>query len=591
MGPAAITMVSPVPPPPVLMPSFGPRCLDVSLAFRRLRTAAPALPAAGAVLANRGLALLVVGSGLAVIGAAPQLLPRVLAAAPVSTATAAAGAAVAPVALVEAPPLVRVLIRQQASLGLVAAASPLQLTDAQGHPLGQIAAEQPFQLQQQQQGALVVVVPGAEGQGETRIPVRGDLWIVPQPAPGRSALVKVEGQLYRGRLQVRGGGDGRLLVINQLPLELYLPSVVGSEMPAAWPQAALRAQAVAARTYAISQLKPQALFDLKATVDSQMYRGVAAETDSTRSAVAATRSLVLMQGNALINAVFHSSSGGSTENSGEVWSRQFPYLVSVPDFDESSPMHQWQLRIEPEQLRRVFRETDGVNRIDVLAVSRTGRIRRARVSGPAGSLELSGAELRQRLGLRSTLVKAFRLEPAPLERQGVVAGAIGQAMLTAPPPGMAPAAVGRFSGVPGPVTASAPGSSRSSGMGSASAERFAGPAQQRLAEPFQDSATGAIARALTPPPSPPPPLPPLAAAAPSSPDRIAPQANPGRDPVTPATLEARPQLELVVEGRGFGHGVGMSQWGAYAMALQGRSYDQILRHYYRGVELRPYENP
>lgn len=590
MGPAAITMVSPVPQPPVLMPSFGPRCLDVSLAFRRLRTASSALPAAEAVLANRGLALLVVGSGLAVMGAAPQLLPRVLAAAPVSTATAAAGAAVAPVALVEAPPLVRVLIRQQASLGLVAAASPLQLTDAQGHPLGQIAADQSFQLQQQQ-GALVVVVPGAEGQGETRIPVRGDLWIVPQPAPGRSALVKVEGQLYRGRLQVRGGGDGRLLVINQLPLELYLPSVVGSEMPAAWPQAALRAQAVAARTYAISQLKPQALFDLKATVDSQMYRGVAAETDSTRSAVAATRSLVLMQGNALINAVFHSSSGGSTENSGEVWSRQFPYLVSVPDFDESSPMHQWQLRIEPEQLRRVFRETDGVNRIDVLAVSRTGRIRRARVSGPAGSLELSGAELRQRLGLRSTLVKAFRLEPAPLERQGVVAGAIGQAMLTAPPPGMAPAAVGRFSGVPGPVTASAPGSSRSSGMGSASAERFAGPAQQRLAEPFQDSATGAIARALTPPPSPPPPLPPLAAAAPSSPDRIAPQANPGRDPVTPATLEARPQLELVVEGRGFGHGVGMSQWGAYAMALQGRSYDQILRHYYRGVELRPYENP
>ena len=89
----------------------------------------------------------------------------------------------------------------------------------------------------------------------------------------------------------------------------------------------------------------------------------------------------------------------------------------------------------------------------------------------------------------------------------------------------------------------------------------------------------------------PPPLPPLAAAAPTGPDAIAPQANPGRDPVTPAALEARPQLELVVEGRGFGHGVGMSQWGAYAMALQGRSYDQILRHYYRGVDLRPYVSP
>ncbi len=563
-------MVTLVPPPPVLMPSFGPRCLGVSLAFRRLRSAAPVLPAAGAALARTGLALVVVGSGLAAIGAAPQLLPRVLAAAAVSTATPGAAPGVAAVALAEAPPLVRVLIRQQASLELTAAAAPLQLADAQGRLLGQIAAEQPFQLQQQQ-ADLVVVLPGAEGQGETRIPVRGDLWIVPQPAPGRSALLKVEGQLYRGRLLVSAGGDGRLLVINQLPLELYLPSVVGSEMPAAWPQAALRAQAVAARTYAISQLKPQALFDLKATVDSQVYRGVAAETDSTRSAVASTRSQVLMQGKALINAVFHSSSGGSTENSGEVWSRQFPYLVSVPDFDERSPMRQWQLRIEPEQLRRVFRETAGVSRIDVLAVSRTGRIRRARVSGPAGSLELSGAELRQRLGLRSTLVKAFRLEPVASDRPGVVAGAIGQALLAAPP--------------------AARPSSRSSGSGSVPAGRFAASAEPPLAEPLQDSATGAIATALTPPP-------PLAAAAavPPGPDASASQAsaseaNAGRDPITPAAPEARPQLELVVEGRGFGPGVGMSQWGAYAMALQGRSYDQILRHYYRGVDLKPYISP
>ena len=58
-----------------------------------------------------------------------------------------------------------------------------------------------------------------------------------------------------------------------------------------------------------------------------------------------------------------------------------------------------------------------------------------------------------------------------------------------------------------------------------------------------------------------------------------------------AAAPPQPALELVVEGRGFGHGVGMSQWGAYAMALQGRSYDQILRHYYRGVDLKPYVTP
>jgi stage II sporulation protein D len=482
----------------------------------------------------------------------------------------------------EAPPLVRVLIRQQASLALAAAAAPLQLADAEGSPVGLIAAEQPFALRQQQ-GALVVVMAGAAGVGETLLPLQGDLWIVPLPAPGRSALVMVEGQLYRGRLQVRAGGDGRLLVINQLPLERYLPSVVGSEMPAAWPQAALRAQAVAARTYAISQLKPKALFDLKATVDSQVYRGVASETDSTRSAVASTRSQVLMQGNVPINAVFHSSSGGNTENSGEVWSRQLPYLVSVPDFDQRSPMRQWQQRIEPDQLRRVFRETAGVSRIDVLAVSRTGRIRRARVIGPAGSLELSGAELRQRLGLRSTLVKAFRLEPVAGTTSitpAAGAGAIAEALLAL----QSAAGVGRAPGAK-PVAVAA----KAGPMAAPAALPLTAPAALPLTELLQDSASGATIGLL---PSSPaasmsaaaggaPVASGSAAARPVAPDRSA----------APAADSPQPALELVVDGRGFGHGVGMSQWGAYAMALQGRSYEQILRHYYRGVDLKPYVNP
>ena len=546
------------------MSSLGPRRLGLSLVLRCLTATGPRLAAAGVGLG---------GAGFVLAGAAAPRLPLVQAVTAGSPRPSVAAASAVPA---EAPPLVRVLIRQQASLALAAAAAPLQLADAEGSPVGLIAAEQPFALRQQQ-GALVVVMAGAAGVGETLLPLQGDLWIVPLPAPGRSALVMVEGQLYRGRLQVRAGGDGRLLVINQLPLERYLPSVVGSEMPAAWPQAALRAQAVAARTYAISQLKPKALFDLKATVDSQVYRGVASETDSTRSAVASTRSQVLMQGNVPINAVFHSSSGGNTENSGEVWSRQLPYLVSVPDFDQRSPMRQWQQRIEPDQLRRVFRETAGVSRIDVLAVSRTGRIRRARVIGPAGSLELSGAELRQRLGLRSTLVKAFRLEPVAGTTSTSItpaagAGAIAEALLAL----QSAAGVGRAPGAK-PVAVAA------------KAGPMAAPAALPLTELLQDSASGATIGLL---PSSPaasmsaaaggaPVAGGSAAARPVAPDRSA----------APAADSPQPALELVVDGRGFGHGVGMSQWGAYAMALQGRSYEQILRHYYRGVDLKPYVNP
>ena len=126
---------------------------------------------------------------------------------------------------------------------------------------------------------------------------------------------------YRGELQLSGRG-GQLRAINALGIETYLMSVVGSEMPHGWPLAALQAQAVAARTYALQQRSRGGGWDLKATVSSQVYLGVESETPSTREAVASTRSLVLVHGGRLINAVFHSSSGGVTEASGMVWRNQ-----------------------------------------------------------------------------------------------------------------------------------------------------------------------------------------------------------------------------------------------------------------------------
>jgi stage II sporulation protein D len=305
-------------------------------------------------------------------------------------------------------------------------------------------------------------------------------------------------------------------------------------MPTAWPQAALQAQAVAARTYALSALKPEAIYDLKATVASQAYRGIASETDSTRQAVSSTRGQVLMQDGRLIQAVFHSSSGGVTEDSGQVWSRQLPYLVSVPDFDDGSPVSRWHLRFEPDQLRRQFRETDGVMRIDVLDTSQSGRVKRARVIGPAGSLELSGAELRQRLGLRSTLV-TFQLQP------------VSEAFSTVPVSGPIDRAVRQ--------TLAARQATATTGVGST----------------VVDSATGQV---MTPAPQ-------VGALAPPSPP-------PALDAGSRPGAASLPAFALLIDGRGFGHGVGMSQWGACAMARQGVPYERILRHYYRGAELVSY---
>ena len=340
---------------------------------------------------------------------------------------------------------------------------------------------------------------------------------------------------YRGdlRLLVR---DGRILAINQLGIETYLPSVVGSEMPSKWPLAALQAQAVAARTYALRQRGSKGDFDVRATVSSQVYKGIESETASTLKAVATTRSLVLVHGGRLINAVFHSSSGGATEPSGEVWRTQLPYLVSVADHDDHSPVHRWNQRFDALELRRRFQETGGVNQLSVLATSSTGRVRSARIQGPRGSLVLTGRELRQRLGLKSTMVRFSMLQGA-----GASDGVQRRKGPDRAEP--APQLIGLW---------------RDSASGlSVSPSPSPSPAQPSLA-------------GLPAPPPAPPPLPDLPT---SAPVRVI-------APATAPVLEAR--------GRGFGHGVGMSQWGAHGLALKGADFREILRHYYRGGQISPY---
>ncbi|MEB3332654.1 MAG: SpoIID/LytB domain-containing protein [Synechococcaceae cyanobacterium] len=308
-------------------------------------------------------------------------------------------------------PQLRVLLQQAESLELAAASAPLRLRSGGGAPL-LLEPGRPLAISLTADGGLSASVQEPGGPHRAQLSLAGDgLWLEPLASGSDGPQFLLRDRLFRGRLQVRLV-EGRLQAINHIGLESYLASVVGSEMPASWPLAALEAQAVAARTYALAQRRPNAPFDLRATVASQMYRGVIAETASTRRAVERTRGEVLTHGTRLIQAVFHSSSGGSTENSGEIWRQQHPYLVSVPDFDAASPVARWEQRFSPGQLRLAFKEIDGVRSIEVLASSSTGRIRQARVLGPGGSLLLSGAELRQRLGLRSTWV-SFSLEPAP----------------------------------------------------------------------------------------------------------------------------------------------------------------------------------
>lgn len=157
------------------------------------------------------------------------------------------------------------------------------------------------------------------------------------------APLQFDGREYHGTLSLRSSGGG-VSVINGVSLETYLRGVVPSESPSHWPLAALEAQAVAARSYAVYELRPSSWYDLVPTTADQVYGGVRAETPRTDHAVYATLGQILTWEGHVARTYYSSSSGGRTEAVQDAWpsAGPIPYLRSVPDpYDTYSPHHDW----------------------------------------------------------------------------------------------------------------------------------------------------------------------------------------------------------------------------------------------------------
>ena len=266
--------------------------------------------------------------------------------------------------------------------------------------------------------------------------------------------------------------DSEILVINILGIEKYLSSVVGSEMPAKWPLEALKAQAIASRTYALKQ-KGNPIYDIDSTQKNQVYNGLESRTYKTVRAVRSTRSLVLTYKNKLINALFHSSSGGMTENSQDVWKNEYPYLSSVRDFDRNNPKLQWKKKFSSGELQKLFPEIGGIKKIEILNITNTGRVKNVKIFGKYGSDQISGVDIRKRMNLKSTFMRFKFIEDKKY---------------------------------------------------------------------ISDNDNSNI-------------------------------------PI---------EKTLIVFGQGSGHGVGMSQWGARYMASKGQKAERILKHFYKGVRIKPF---
>ena len=272
--------------------------------------------------------------------------------------------------------------------------------------------------------------------------------------------------LYRGTLRVFLQ-DGKLRVVNEVDIEAYLYGVVPAEVPGNWPPEALKAQAIAARTYALyqSQHRQNWRFDVVDDQGDQVYKGVRCEARSTTRAVDATRGLILVhhdRPNRPILAMYTSNTGWHSAHVGHIFSQPLPYLVGVRDpYSPTQPMGRWRRTHRAADIRRklaglIRGRVDAITDIRPQEVTPSGRIKK---------VALVHAGRRRVLRTRTTLKRALKLPDilVGITRQG-------------------------------------------------------------------DS--------------------------------------------------------FVFDGGGFGHGVGLSQWGAKAMADAGKTVDEILPFYYRGVRVK-----
>jgi stage II sporulation protein D len=222
--------------------------------------------------------------------------------------------------------------------------------------------------------------------------------------PAKKGVLGLDGRLYRGKLEVVPQG-GFLRVVNVAALESYLQGVVAGEVPYSWPAEALKAQAVAARSYALASLVKGKPFDLYSDARSQVYLGVAGEKASTTQAVTATAGEVVLYGGKVATTYYFSTSGGKTASAADVFGFNVPYLISRPDpWDKLSPYHRW----GPVLLgARTVQSKLGIDArvVDATGTATpSGRLRALVVKTASGAESVPASLVRTALGLRSTWV-------------------------------------------------------------------------------------------------------------------------------------------------------------------------------------------
>jgi stage II sporulation protein D len=262
----------------------------------------------------------------------------------------------------------------------------------------------------------------------TNLAIAGHLALKPPFSfVGRQPLV-VDGKPYRGKITVSSDGK-HLQVIDMVGLEAYLKGVVPSEMPSNWPSEALKAQAVAARSYALANLTKGRPFDLYGDTRDQVYGGIDAEFPTASDAVDATKGQVVLYNGKVADTLFFSTSGGRTTSSLEATGDAVPYLVSVDDpYDTLSPYHDWgPVLFDATKLAKEMKVAGPVSDLQT-TTGPSGRVETVKlVSADDSHVTMTGAQMRSDLELRSTWFTSALLSLLPSAKTMTYGGAVSLA--------------------------------------------------------------------------------------------------------------------------------------------------------------------
>lgn len=392
---------------------------------------------------------------------------------------------------------VRVLLSSRTSQLEVGCKGAVLVWDAQGRALGKLVPP------------VTIVLTG--GNVKARDSAGGftgsQLTISPLE---KTTLLRFKGREYRGCFRASTAVQGGVLLLNVLDLENYLRGVVPSEMPALWHPEAVKAQAVAARTYALKETLTSraAQFDVTADVSDQVYLGAGKEHPASDAAIKATEGLVGVYNGVPIIAYYHSSSGGKTRRGTE------PYLIAVPS-PENSPYNNWELEYTLDELgvllEKAGRGVGTLNGVKAVPAPEERDGFRIGFWGEGGTAQLTTIAVRKMLGINTCKSPNFKVETLTDIQEALVALGGSQKVLV-----------------------------RGAG----------GETHVKLSSAFAIGAGGvgklASAHALTREPKP---------------------------------------SKVRIAGHGYGHGLGMSQYGAKHMAEQGADWRAIIQHYYTGVQV------